>query len=107
MQQQMLLEHCFSKIITASSNATTNAFGSLLQQLQMAEEFEWKQHRLEHEKEHLRHEDKQARHEEELHEMRRKKSRHQEQMNQLFQLAMTGLMGHWGINKKKNDGEDK
>jgi hypothetical protein len=80
--------------ITASSDATTNAFGALLQQCQMAEEFEWMQCRLEHEEERLRCEEEQARREEELHEMRCKESSQQEQMNQLFQLAMTGLMGY-------------
>jgi hypothetical protein len=38
--------------------------------------------------------------------MRRKESKQEEQRNMLFQLAITGLMAYFGMNKKKvNDDE--
>jgi hypothetical protein len=66
----------------------------------MAEEFEWKQRRLEME-------EACARHEEELHELQRKESRQQEQMNNLFQLAMTGIMAYMGIKKSGSNDDGK
>ena len=66
--------------IEATSSSTNASFSVFLQQRQMAEEFEWKQRRLEME-------DARARHEEELHELQRKESRQQEQMNNLFHFS--------------------
>jgi len=61
----------------------------------MAEEFEWRQRRLEREEE-------SARHEEELHEMRRKESRQQEQFSMLMQMAVTGMMAYFGAKKNRS-----
>jgi len=84
--------------IEAPSSSANASFSALLQQRQMAEEFEWKQRRLEME-------EARARHEEELHELRRKESRQQEQMNNLFQLAMTGIKAYMGM-KKSGSNDD-
>jgi hypothetical protein len=81
--------------IESSSYSTSDAFSSFLQQRQMAEEFEWRQRRLEREEE-------SARHEEELHEMRRKESRQQEQFSMLMQMAVTGMMAYFGAKKNRS-----
>jgi len=78
--------------IESSSDSTANAFSTFLQQRQMAEEFEWRQHRLEREEE-------RARREEKLHEMRGKESRQQEQFSMLMQMAVTGMMAYLGAKK--------
>jgi len=85
--------------IESSSDSTSNAFSTFLQQRQMAEEFEWRQRRLEREEE-------RARREEELHEMRRKESRQQEQFSMLMQMAVTGMMTYLGAKKPRNRGFD-
>jgi len=66
----------------------------------MAEEFEWKQRRLEME-------EARTRREEELYGLWRKESRQQEQMNNLFQLAMTGIMAYMGMKKSGSNDEGK
>jgi len=86
--------------IEATSTSANASFSALLQQRQMAEEFEWKQRRFEME-------EARARREEELHELRRKESRQQEQMNNLFQLAMTGIMAYMGTKKSGSNDEGK
>jgi len=86
--------------IEATSTSANASFSALLQQRQMAEEFEWKQRRFEME-------EARARREEELHELRRKESRQQEQMNNLFQLAMTGIMVYIGTKKSGSNDEGK
>jgi len=69
-----------------------------------------RQRRLEREEERARREEGRARREEErlrreeeLHEMRRKESRQQEERSMLFQLAMTGLLAYLGMKKKEDD----
>jgi hypothetical protein len=69
----------------------------------MAEEFKWRQRRLEHEEEKIRQEKEHARHEEELHEMRRKESRQQEQICMAFQAAKPGIMVYWGMKRPHDD----
>jgi hypothetical protein len=86
--------------IEATSTSANASFAALLQQRQMTEEFEWKQRRFEME-------EARARREEELHELRRKESRQQEQMNNLFQLAMTGIMAYIGTKKSGSNDEGK
>ena len=81
--------------IELSSYFTSDAFSSFLQQRQMAEEFEWRQRRLEREEE-------SARREEELHEMRRKESRQQEHFSMLMQMAVTGMMAYFGAKKNRS-----
>jgi hypothetical protein len=92
---------------TSSSNST---FAALLQQRQLSEEFEMRQRRLEREEERAcreeeraRREEERLRREEELHEIRRKESRQQEERSMLFQLAMTGLLAYLGMKKKEDD----
>jgi hypothetical protein len=82
--------------IEASSDSMSNAFITLLQQCQMAEEFEWRQHQLEHEEEHYKHEEK-------IHELRRKDDRQQDQIAMVFQLVMTGMVSYWGMKKPHDD----
>jgi len=48
-----------------------------------------------------------ARREEELHELWRKESRQQEQMNNLFQLAMTDIMAYMGMKKSGINDDEK
>jgi hypothetical protein len=85
--------------IKSSSDSTSNAFYTFLQQRQMAEEFEWRQRHLEREEE-------RARRKEELHEMRRKVSRHQEQLSMLMQMAVTGMMAYLGAKKTGHHHDD-
>jgi hypothetical protein len=85
--------------IEATSSSTNASFSAFLQQRQI-EEFEWKQRRLEME-------EARARHEEELHELQRKESRQQEHMNNLFQLAMTGIMAYMGMKKSGSNDDGK
>jgi len=85
--------------IESSSDSTSNAFSTFLQQHQMAEEFEWRQSHLEQEEE-------RARREEELHEMRRKESRQQEQFSMLMQMAVTGMMAYLGAKKTGRHHDD-
>jgi hypothetical protein len=66
----------------------------------VSEEFELRQHRLEWE-------EARARHEEELHEMRCSESKQEEQKNMLFQLAITGMMAYFGVQKQRKDNEDE
>jgi hypothetical protein len=91
-------------------SSSNNTFAALLQQRQLSEEFEMRQRRLEREEERQRREEERARREEErlrreeeVHEMRRKESRQQEERSMLFQLAMTGLIAYLGIKKKEDD----
>ena len=86
--------------IEATSSSTNTSFSAFLQQRPMTEEFEWKLRRLEME-------EARAKREEELHELRRKESRQQEQMNNLFQLAMTGMMACMGMKKSGSNDEGK
>jgi NADPH-dependent curcumin reductase CurA len=86
--------------IEATSSSTNTSFSAFLQQRPMTEEFEWKLRRLEME-------EARAKREEELHELRRKESRQQEQMNNLFQLAMTGMMAYMGMKKSGSNDEGK
>jgi hypothetical protein len=83
--------------------ANNSAFSAFLQQKQMQEEFELRQHRIGPE-------EARARHEEELFEFRRKEIRQEEQRNRLeeqrnmmFQMAMTGIMAYLGMRKDKDD----
>jgi len=85
--------------IESSSDSTANAFATFLQQRQMAEEFEWRQRRLEREEE-------RSKHEEELHEMRRKESRQQEQFSMLMQMAATGMMAYLEARKTPCNHDD-
>jgi len=96
--------------IDSATSSSNNTFAALLQQRQLSEEFEMRQRRLEREEERQRREEERARREEErlrreeeLHEMRRKESRQQEERSMLFQLAMTGLIAYLGIKKKDDD----
>jgi hypothetical protein len=77
----------------------------------MAEEFEWKQRRIERElleqqRREEREEDRRRR-AEELHEMRLMESRQQEQFNNLLQIAMTGMMAYMTASQQKKDDESK
>jgi hypothetical protein len=74
-----------------------------LQQHQLAEEFEWRQRRLEREEERIRQAEERARQEEELHEMRRKESRQQERISMAFQAAMARIMAFWATKTPDND----
>jgi hypothetical protein len=96
--------------IDSATSSSNNTFAALLQQRQLSEEFEMRQRRLEREEERQRREEERARREEErlrreeeLHEMRRKESRQQEERSMLFQLAMTGLIAYLGVKKKDDD----
>jgi hypothetical protein len=89
--------------IESNADATSAAFASFMQQRQMAEDFEWRQRRLEREEERARRLEERSCHEEELHEMRRKESRQQEQMSMAFQLALTGLMTYLGTERDPDD----
>jgi len=96
--------------IDSATSSSNNTFAALLQQRQLSEEFEMRQRRLEREEERARREEGRARREEErlrreeeLHEMRRKESRQQEERSMLFQLAMTGLLAYLGMKKKEDD----
>jgi hypothetical protein len=61
--------------IESLADSTSATFASFMQQWQMAEDFEWRQRRLECKEERARREEERSRHEEELQEMRRKESR--------------------------------
>jgi len=61
----------------------------------MAEEFEWKQRRIERELL------EQQRREEREDEMRLTESRQQEQFNKLLQIAMTGMMAYMTASQQK------
>ena len=39
--------------------------------------------------------------------MRRKESKQEEQRNMLFQLAITGMMAYFGVQKERKDKEDE
>ena len=67
----------------------------------MAEEFEWKQRRIERELL------EQQRREEREDEMRLTESRQQEQFNKLLQIAMTGMMAYMTASQQKKDDESK
>jgi hypothetical protein len=47
------------------------------------------------------------RREEEIHEMRMKESRQQQQMSTMLQLAMTGMMANMGMKFPSNDDDKK
>jgi hypothetical protein len=87
-----------SSAIETATPSNNNAFAAFLQQRQMSEEFELRQR-------HLEREEARARHEEELHKMRRKESKQEEQRNMLFQLAITGMMAYFGVHKERKDKE--
>ena len=87
-----------SSAIETATSSNNNAFAAFLQQRQMSEDFEIWQRCLERE-------EARARHEEELHKMRCKESKQEEQRIMLFQLAITGMMAYFTMNKKK-DNED-
>ena len=61
---------------------------------------------MECEEEWMRQEEECARCEEEIHELRRKESRQQEQMSMAIQAAMAGLMAYWGSKKPPTDGNN-
>jgi hypothetical protein len=87
--------------IQQATEQTKSSFEQSILSKQMAEEFEWKQWRIERdllEQQHKEeHEKDMRRHEEELHEIRLKKSRQQQQMNNFLQFAMTGMMAYVGV----------
>jgi hypothetical protein len=60
----------------------------------------WKHHQIERE-------EARACCEEELHELRRREIRQEEQRNMMFQLAMTGIMAYFGVKTKENDDDNK
>ncbi len=102
-------------IITAAiqqaTEQTKSSFKQFIISKQMAEEFEWKQRRIEWdllEQQHReeREEDRRRR-AKELHEMRLKESRQQEQFNNLLQIAMTGMMAYMTASQQKKDDESK
>jgi hypothetical protein len=87
-----------SAIETATSD-NQNAFAAFLQQKHMSEEYELCQL-------HLERKEARACREEELHEMRRKEIKQEEQRTMLFQLAITGMMAYFGVkNKRENEDE--
>ncbi len=91
--------------IQQATEQTKSSFEQYILSKQMAEEFEWKQQRIEREvleQQHKEERDKdRRRHEEELHEMRLKESRQQQQMNTFLQFAMTGMMAFMGVKTPK------
>ncbi len=86
-----------------------SSFEQFILSKQMAEEFEWKQRRIEREMlEQQRREEREEdrkRHAKELHEMRLKESRQQEQLNNLLQIAVTGMMAYMTA-KHQNANDD-
>jgi hypothetical protein len=93
-------QNVITSAIETATSSNNNAFAAFLQQRQMSEEFELRQCCLEWE-------EARACCEEELHEMRRKESKLEEQRNILFQLAITGMMAYFGVNKQRKDKEDE
>jgi hypothetical protein len=89
-----------SSAIETATSSNNNAFAAFLQQRQMLEEFDMRQR-------HLEREEARACREEELHEMRRKESKQEEQRNMLFQIALTGMMAYFGVQKERKDKEDE
>jgi hypothetical protein len=88
--------------IQEASIQTKASFDQYILSKQMVEEYEWKQHRIEHdllEQQHQEeHEEDRRRREEELHEMKLKESRQQQQMNNFLQFADR----HDGLHGRKN-----
>jgi hypothetical protein len=87
--------------------ANNGAFAALLQQKQMAEDFELRQRRIAWE-------EARACHEEELFELRQKEIkmeeqsyRQEEQRNMKFQLALTRIMAYFGAKAKEPDDDKK
>jgi hypothetical protein len=93
-------QNVISSAIETATSSNNNAFAAFLQHRQMSEEFELRQRRVERE-------EARAHREEELHEMRRKEIKQEEQRNMLFQLAITGMMAYFGVNKLRKDNEDE
>jgi hypothetical protein len=95
--------------IQQATEQTKSSFEQFILSKQMAEEFEWKQRRIEREmleqqRREEREEDRKRR-AEELHEMRLKESRQQEQLNNLLQIAVTGMMAYMTA-KHQNANDD-
>jgi hypothetical protein len=118
-------QNVISSAIENATTANNSAFAAFLQQKQIAEDFELRQRQIEREEARARREEelfelrrKEIRQEEqrkeELFELRRKEIRQEEQRNRLeeernmmFQLAMTGIMGYFGIKPKEKDDDNK
>jgi hypothetical protein len=88
--------------IQQATDQTKTSFEQYLLSKQMAEKYEWKQRRmewdfLEQQRREEREEDRMMRWEEELHEIKLKESRQQQQMNNFLQFAMTGMMAFMGV----------
>ena len=97
--------------IQQASDQTRTSFEQYILSKQMAEEYEWKQRRmerdfLEQQRREEREEDRKRR-EEELHEMKLKESRQQQQMNNFLQFAMAGMMAFMGAKVPKSDDDSK
>jgi len=93
-------QNVISSAIETATSSNNNAFAAFLQHKQMSEEFELRQRCRERE-------EARAHREEELHEMRRKESKQEEQRNMLFQLAITGMMAYFGVQKQSKDKDDE
>jgi hypothetical protein len=65
----------------------------------MSEDYELRQR-------HLETEEARAHREEELHEMRCKEIKQEEQRTMLFQLAITGMMAYFGVKHKKDNDDE-
>jgi hypothetical protein len=93
--------------ILQSSNQTRTLFEQYILSKQMAEEYKWKQHKMVwiflEQQCWEEHEEDRKRREEELHEMKLKESRQQQQMNNLLQFAMAGMMAFVRAKFPQND----
>jgi hypothetical protein len=87
--------------IQQATDQTKSLFDQYTMLKQMAEEFEWRQRRMEREFLEQQHreerEEDRRRREEELHKMRLEEGRQQQQMNTFLQFAMTGMMAFMGV----------
>jgi hypothetical protein len=92
-------QNVITSAIETATSTNQNAFSAFLQQKQMSEEYELRQC-------HLEREEARARREEELHEMRRKELKQEEQRTMLFQLAITGIMAYFRVKNKRDNEEE-
>jgi hypothetical protein len=92
-------QNVITSAIETATSTNQNAFAVFLQQKQMSEEYELRQC-------HLEREEARARREEELHEMRRKELKQEEQRTMLFQLAITGMMAYFRVKNKRDNEEE-
>jgi hypothetical protein len=92
-------QNVITSAIETATSTNQNAFSAFLQQKQMSEEYELRQHRLERE-------EARAHREKELHEMRRKELKQEEQRTMLFQLAITGIMAYFRVKNKRDNEEE-